>query len=392
MVLRHPYKRTQDEGQSLKLVFQNDAWHAQIHDGTPHQEPTFTSPVGKRGKSARCPFPGCGHTHSLDVVKAKGFAGQYADAMLAVAETEPDTTRKVFRTPRQDEIDAAAQADPSALPKISVLSACPTETIPKTAGVDARQYGFLTYGALMNARQAVQFATTARVIGELYEELADIVSDDYARALTGFLAGNIMRQIKHSTRGASCRPHGNASGSEQNRVQIDHIFATQSVIKHQFDYLQAGVGTGPGTWTSVSASLLNALKKVLEENHAADRPGRFRRESAVALPFRDSTIDVLVCDPPYYQMIAYADSSDLFHVWFKRALCSAMPDLFDGSVSDGKDGLQDKAEEIIVKGRGAKGHGDHRTEEFYERMLARAFRGSSCPQGRWALDGDLRAL
>ena len=85
------------------------------------------------------------------------------------------------------------------------------------------------------------------------------------------------------------------------------------------------------------------------------------------------TLLMICCDPPYYQMIAYADSSDIFYVWFKRVLGSAMPDLFDGRV-DGKDGLQDKAEEIIVKGRGAKGHGDHRTEEFYETMLARAFR------------------
>ena len=38
----------------------------------------------------------------------------------------------------------------------------------------------------MNARQAVLFATTARVIDELYEELTDTVSDDYARALAGF--------------------------------------------------------------------------------------------------------------------------------------------------------------------------------------------------------------
>jgi putative DNA methylase len=66
MVLRHPYKRTQDKGQSLKLVFDGDTWRTNIHDGAPQQEPTFTAPIGKRGKSARCPFPGCGEPHSLD--------------------------------------------------------------------------------------------------------------------------------------------------------------------------------------------------------------------------------------------------------------------------------------------------------------------------------------
>ena len=42
----------------------------------------------------------------------------------------------------------------------------------------------------------------------------------------------------------------------------------------------------------------------------------------------------------------------------RRALAGAMPDLFDNSIADSH-GLQDKADEIIVKGRGAKGAGDH---------------------------------
>jgi len=176
--------------------------------------------------------------------------------------------------------------------------------------------------------------------------------------------------LKHTTRGASSRAHGKANGTEQNRVQVDHVFSTQSVIKHQFDYIEAGPGTGPGTWTSVSTSLINALKKVMAENPPGARPAKFRRASAVALPFRDSTVDALVTDCPYYELITYADSSDLFHVWFKRALNAAAPDLFSGA-TDGADGLQDKSEEIIVMRGGGKN--EHRTPAFYEAMLARSF-------------------
>jgi adenine-specific DNA methylase len=99
---------------------------------------------------------------------------------------------------------------------------------------------------------------------------------------------------------------------------------------------------------------------------------RFRRASAVALPFRDGSIDALVCDPPYYDMITYEDSSDLFYAWFKRALGEVMPDLFDGSADDGQ-GLQNKSDEIIVKSKGRQVPGEHRTTEFYEAMLARSF-------------------
>lgn len=373
MVLRHPYQRTRDEGQALELVFEGDEWHTQVRDGLPRQQPTFTASIGKRGKSARCPFPACGHVHSLDVVKAKGLADQYADAMLAVAETDPETKRKVFRVPRVDETAAAALADdffPSSM--FPGLSLCPDEEIPKTAGVDARQYGFLTYGSLMNSRQAVLFATTARVIAELHRELSNVVSSEYAAALCAYSASNIARQLRRATRGSRKESRGKPDGSEQNRVYSGDVFTNQSTLSHGFDYLEAGVGAGPGTWGSVASTLLAALRKVLHENQFESVPARFRRASSVALPFRDATVDVLVTDPPYYDMIAYADSSDLFYVWFKRALRFAIPDLFGGSC-DGKDGLQDKSEEIIVKRRGAKGHGDHRTQDFYELMLSRSF-------------------
>lgn len=374
MVLRNPYNRTSDEGQSLRLTFSGDDWATQVHSGAPVQEPTFTAAAGKRGKSARCPFPGCGYPHLLDVVKAKGFAKQYDDAMLAVAEIDPATNQKIFRAPRPAEIMAAAAADPEALPPIGTLSAVPTEVIDagNSNTVQARVYGYTTYGSLMNDRQAVLFATTARTIDAMFSELQDVVSTEYARALTSYAAANIVRQMRRSTRGARREAMGKSTGAEQNRVKVGDIFTNQSVITHGFDYLEAGTALGPGTWTSVTSSLINALKKVLNENYTGARPARFRRASAVSLPYRDGTVDAVVCDPPYYDMITYADASDLFHVWLKRALGTAVPDLFGGSV-DGQDGLQDKTDEIIVKSKGRRIEGEHRTRDFYESMLAKSF-------------------
>lgn len=372
MVLRYPYTRTGDVGQSLQLIFDGDEFRTEVHDGPPQQEPVFSSPTGRRGKSARCPFPGCGRVHNLDVVKAKGFADQYGDALLAVAEIDYNTNRKIFRSPREAEITAAYSTDPLSLPPVGGMSAVPDERIPagNKDNVRASGYGYLTYGSLFNPRQAVLVATTVKIISDFYSELAGIVSQDYARALAGFAASNVMRQLRLSTRGARCRPHGKLDGTEQNRVRVSDIFSSQSVVKHQFDYLEVGPGSGPSTWDSVSLSLINALKKVLRDNQAVLRPSRFRHQSALALPFRDGTVDVVVTDPPYYDMIAYADSSDIFYVWLKRALVSAMPGLFEG----GLDGLQEKTDEIIVKGRGAKGAGDPRSDEArYERLLAQAF-------------------
>ena len=102
LVLRHPYTRTADAGQALRLVVDGDDWRAEVADGLPDQAPTYSSTeLGdgrkRKGKSARCLF--CQHPHSLETVKAKGFSDEYRDEILAAADIVGDT-KKVFRALR----------------------------------------------------------------------------------------------------------------------------------------------------------------------------------------------------------------------------------------------------------------------------------------------------
>jgi adenine-specific DNA methylase len=365
LLLQFPSGRPGDAGQSLSLMSDGDTWHAEVVDGHPEQQPTFAAPEGKKGKSGRCLF--CGHLHTLDAIKAKGRAQQYEDTMLAVGEENPSGPGKMFRTPRADEIAAAAKIKLSALPTAGSLSAIPDEPIP--AGnedtIRASAYGYRTYGELMNSRQSLLFAETARAIRSIHADLGEAgISVDYGAALAGYAAANMQRRLRLSTRGARLRAFGGNANRKGTWVQVHDIFADESKVSFQFDYLESGPGTGPGTWSSVAEPGLKALKQILQENRGG-RPGRFRRASATALPYRDNSVLAVVTDPPYYNMIDYADASDLFHVWLQRALFDVMPDLF------GTPGLQDKADEIIVKRGNAPG--EHRTVEFYERMLSRAF-------------------
>jgi adenine-specific DNA methylase len=77
---------------------------------------------------------------------------------------------------------------------------------------------------------------------------------------------------------------------------------------------------------------------------------------------------MIITDPPYYDMIAYLDASDLFFVWLKRAIGGVFPELFDAP------GVQDKEEEIIVRRvRGDYGITEHRTADFYRQSLKASF-------------------
>lgn len=362
LTLRHPYRRTKDQGQAFRIVTESDHWAIQVIDGVPDQQPTFASAAGKKGKSARCPF--CRHVHSLDAVKAMGFAGEYRDAVLLAADLVGTT--KVFRTLRRDERLAVEQVDLRILPPLGRLSAVPDEIIPSgnEDTVRASGYGFSSYGQLMCDRQTLQFVAIARAIRDCHRDLLSSgVSPDYARALSEYAAANLVRAIKHSTRGATLRGHGNQNGTAQNRNQIDHIYSGESKVAFSFDYFEAAPGPGPGSWASMAETATQVLMKHVPT--VGGRPAKFRRGSAMSLPVRDGTVDAVVTDPPYYNMIDYSDASDLLFVWLKRALSEITTDLFD------EDGLQDKTDEIIVK----RGHaeGEHRTKKFYESSLSRAF-------------------
>lgn len=374
LVLRHPYGRTNDDGQAMRLLIDGDLWRVEVLDGPALGDPTYAS-AGRKGKSARCLF--CQHVHSLETVKAKGFAGQYEDVPLVAADfgaARAGDTKKVFRTLRPDELSAIASADPSALPPAGELSAVPDEPIPPSNGhtVMASGYGYATFGDLMCRRQTLLLGALAGEIRQCHVQLLGLgVTTDYANALTSLAAATLMRMLKHATRGARLRTHGKPDGSGQNRVQIDHIFSNEASLAFQFDFFEAGIGDGPGTWNGLVETGLTPLASHMRGLRGS--PARFRRANAMALPFRDGTVDAIVTDPPYYDMIEYADASDYFYVWLRRALLDAQPDLFAQPIGTvvGPN-LQNKDDEIIV--RRVYNGGVRHDRAFYEQSLSLAFK------------------
>ncbi|MET8008499.1 hypothetical protein ABZU86_05180 [Streptomyces sp. NPDC005271] len=381
MALRHPYKFTSDEGQAFRLVQDGDRWRAEVHDGLPEEHPTFSSATGRRGKSARCPNRGCGHLHTLDSVKAKGFAGQYQDELLAAADLvqvpaptkrNPNRTveRKVFRNLTPADREAIARVDETAarLSAVGGISAIPDEYIPEgnASQIDASGYGFNTFASLMVKRQAIYTAELVKAIRSCHADMIGVgISSSYALALASYASGNLVRKLRRSGRGCRVNKHGKPDGSKQNRLDAHDIFANESGITFAFDSFETGPAAGPGTWGSVSKSGLVPLTKHVRGIPSFAVPARVRRGSALALPYRDGSVDTVVTDPPYYEMIAYSDVSDYFYVWLRRVLFDLDPDLFaEGS-------LQNKTDEVIHKPSTVKT--EHRTREFYEQSLSKAF-------------------
>ncbi|MBT2248358.1 DUF1156 domain-containing protein [Arthrobacter sp. BHU FT2] len=371
LTLRIPQPRKGDPGQSYELVVDRAAgtFHAEVRVGPAATKPTMLSGVkqGKSvpGKSAICPF--CDHLHPVQLHRRLMKERQGQDVLLIVGELD-DEGVKVFRSPTDVEIEAAEQARKQLKVEpdfASGLPAVPNERIPvgNASVIQPSAYGYSSYGELCNDRQTLALVNLCRHIDSMGVQLTEVhgLSPEYASALVGYASSVLVRKLRRSTRGARLQTTGGS--------QVGDIFVNETSIGFAYDYFEASPYEGPGTWSSVTKGTLSSLKNQL--GRLGGSAAKISRGSAVALPFRDKSLSAVITDPPYDEMIPYSDASDLSFVWLKRALASTQP--WFGFTSD-LDGVQEKTEEIIVKKfRARKTATDHRTKDFYDLMMGRAF-------------------
>ncbi|MFE0155521.1 hypothetical protein ACFWY5_50870 [Nonomuraea sp. NPDC059007] len=371
--LRLPGKRKdrdghtfQDLGQSFRIEVDHEAgtFRAVPHDGGPSGQPTRQlagrSKYASEGKIAVCPF--CAHTHPKAVHTRLSKQGLRRDALLIAADID-ENGLKVFRKPEPEEIEAAKRAA-LALEKeepFGFLPACPDERIPpgNTWTIQSVNYGDTTYGDLCEARQSLGLVRLARAINEVSAECqAAEQSPEYVKVLAGYATAVMMRKIRRSTRGARL---------EVGRDGVGDIFVNQSAVTVSYDWFESGLSDGPGSWSSLAKKTVTTLRNI--RTRASATPGHIERGTAVALSFAEGSVDAVVTDPPYDDMIDYSDSSDLFYVWAKRAMAMADPEF---AMSLHPDGVQEKDDEIIIK-RGGVPAGDHRDRTHYSKMIERAY-------------------
>ena len=366
--LRRPNAKKGDPGQSFYIDVDRDAgtYSVVVHEGPPTHQPTRVVAPGKHkydsgGKVAVCPF--CGHVHPKDVHTRLSSEGLGTDVLLVVADLAD--RGKTYRLPTEEEVTvlsrvrATVEAEPDFFDGVPAV---PCETVPpgNTRTIQPLIYGAASYGEFCNDRQTLGFIRLCRVIDELGEELIDAgVSADYSSALCGYAAAAMVRKLKRSTRGTTL---------EVDKQHAGHIFgSSESSISFSYDYLETGIGDGPGTWSSVAKDTVSVVERLVPDTPL--NPGLIERGSALSLALPDDRIDAVITDPPYDDMINYSDASDLFYVWLKRALGSRAPYML---ITADPLGVQEKTEELVVY-RGTKGAEDHRTPDFFDTGLAKAF-------------------
>ena len=157
--------------------------------------------------------------------------------------------------------------------------------------------------------------------------------------------------------------------------KMQHTFGRQA-IPMVWDFAEVViVANAPGNWQSGYRLVGDVVDMACSE-----RPAQTQLADATAHPLPDQAAEVWFTDPPYYDAIPYADLSDFFLVWLKRALPNSplLADPFDEN-----NPLSPKRREVVQCDNVSLGDGAYKDKQFYESRLAVGF-----AEGRRVLHDD----
>jgi adenine-specific DNA methylase len=234
------------------------------------------------------------------------------------------------------------------------LSPVPAEPTPQDGtgsvggGFRTRKYGLHRFGDFFTSRQKLAQVTLTRLVRELPDSAAGEVRTGLALAL-----GRSVDQLSSLVRWLQTIE---AVGSTFGRQALPMVWDFCEIIPI-------------GDHSANFGAALEWVAKVVEECPQLN-PGQVQICDAAQHPLQDAAAAVWFTDPPYYDSVPYADLSDYFFVWLKRALPShpMLRDPFDA-----RNQLTPKLQEAV---RDEQDHLDGRPKkstDWYEQTMHRAF-------------------
>jgi putative DNA methylase len=271
-----------------------------------------------------------------DYVDKQARDGKLGVRLLAtVAE---GSRGRVYLSPTPDAEALAETARPSWQPETASRGTW-------ASNAQGRRYGFNVFADYFSPRQL----TTLSTFSDLLPEVAELVRQDataaftaevqhrspiederarsYASAVQTYLALALGRLIDYGSSLATWRPKDNAMRSS----------LSMQAIPMTWDFAE---GSPFGASSSDFRECVRAVTDVMNVALTRGR-GVATQQSAQTARFADGRQPVVSTDPPYFNNISYADLSDFFVVWFRRALRDVHHDLFATITSP-------KADELIA--------------------------------------------
>lgn len=326
------------------------------HGSGPAPDPTK---VPKTGGSFTC--PSCKEVTGDNHLESEGEAGHIGAQLMACIVDLGRGKGKVFLPPTQEQEEAAAGAEPAWTPDFPLPDY--GQALPTV------KHGAKTWADLFTARQTVVLDALCRGVGTVRpriegDALRNGLSDDGVPFLEGGRGARAYADALGHLLGIVIGKYANRSSAfcfwHSGRETVEQPFAQQGIQK-TWDFVESNpFSTSSGGWEVA----VRYPAKVIAGTNRDMRPGRARQRSATE-PWEKGEKFLVVTDPPYYDNMGYADLSDFFYVWLRRALGEVDPELFASL-------LTPKAEEIAAVRHLFQGSRDRADQHFVD-SFGRAF-------------------
>lgn len=284
--------------------------------------------------------------------------------MLAVVALRPGETGRHYRLPVESDYGAVQKAQAKVAKVIGDwerdgkqgFCPVPDEPLPLMSGAfNVPLYGINCWGDLFTSRQKAGLVTLAAAVEGVEEPLRSFLAVALDRTADG--SASVSAWL--------------ASGEE-----VKHVFSRQA-LPIVWDFGESNyVADASRSWASAIDSIVNVIERIGSSKAAA----QVQQADAVEHPLPDQTAQIWFTDPPYYFAVPYADLSDFFFVWLKRAL-PGHPLLHDRF--DRNNPLTPKARELCEMAHWDPDRYANKDQGFFEEGMKRAF-----AEGRRVLKED----
>ncbi len=301
----------------VEPVVENGDYRFEIRVGKPENPTAVDQGTKSGGANFACIFSGV--PLSSKHIRTEACSGRMGAVLMAVVAE--GKRGRVYLAPNGDHVAIALSAEPTWKPDQKVPTPCyDVDRLP--------MYGMPTWGDAFTKRQLVALTTFSDLVGEAREQIlghaqaAGHLPDDprsleqqgqgpqaHADAVALYLALGVSRLADRSS---------TICGWDTGYEKIRNTFGRQA-IPMSWDYAEANVFSDS---TGNFSGMLKWIEKVLE-HLPAKFPGNVLQQNASTRQIFPGTI--ISSDPPYYDNIGYADLSDFFYVWLRRALRDVLP-------------------------------------------------------------------
>jgi putative DNA methylase len=306
--------------------------------------------------AAICPI--CGYTTPAENVRKQFInrQGGANDSRMIFVVTKK-SNKKYFRLPTKTDVNSFKKAS-EFLEKMSgldrELGSIPDEPLPYLRSIfNVNLIGINKWVYLFNSRQLLAILVYQKALRDFYN-LNKSKSEALSNAVLSILTLSLDKLIDFNASLCQWR---------STNEDVGHVFGRQA-LGIVWDYAETNLSVNSFVdWDRVVEHGLKVISYILK-SIGTNREVHVEKISATSLHLPDDCASIFFTDPPYYDLVPYADLSDFFYIWLKRLLKDIHPDLFDTNLTPKKDEIVQLAE------RNKEYH--YKTKENYELLMKKS--------------------